>query len=329
MKKHTPPFILKHPDEKGILQPLPHRPLQPESLSNSGGSTMKRIRVLAVMLFAALFTPLAGYLPGISPQQAYAAPEKIYSIGVVPQFEQRKLYAIWKPIVDDLSKRTGLTFNLVTTLKIQDFEKAIVRGEFDFAYINPYHVIQAHDTQGYIPLVADAMPLRGIIVVRKDSPIQKPEELNGKVVAFPSPNALGASMLVRSELDQIHHLTITPLYVTTHSSVYLHVAKDLAAAGGGVEKTLQEQDESIRSQLRVIYTTRPCPSHPVAAHPRVSKEVREKVRKALLAMNESSEGKELLLKIPAKQLIPVNYADYEAMRSWGLEKYWQPINEGN
>jgi phosphonate transport system substrate-binding protein len=280
---------------------------------------MKRIRVLAVFLFAALLSPLA--------EQAYAAPEKTYTFGVVPQFEQRKLYATWKPVVDELSKRTGLTFNLVTTLKIQDFEKAFMRGEFDFTYVNPYHVVQVHDTQGYIPLVADSEPLRGIIVVRKDGPIQKASELNGKAVAFPSPNALGASLLVRSDLEQIHHATVTPLYVTTHSSVYLHVVKDLVAAGGGVEKTLLEQSEDIKSQLRVIYTTRSCPSHPVTAHPRVPKEIREKVRKALLAMNETPDGKEMLLKIPVKQFIPVDYAEYGVMRAWGLEKYWQPINE--
>jgi phosphonate transport system substrate-binding protein len=288
---------------------------------------MKRIHVLGSILFTVLFTPIAGILPGVHQQQAFAAEEKTYTFGVVPQFEQRKLYAIWKPVIDDLEKRTGLKFNLVTTLKIQDFEKAFSRGEFDFVYVNPYHVVQLHDTQAYIPLVADKTPLRGILVVRKGGQINKPSDLDGKNVAFPSPNALGASLLVRADLDQVHHVKITPMYVTTHSSVYLHVAKGLASAGGGVEKTLQEQDEAIRSQLRVIYTTRSCPSHPVAAHPRVAKEDREKVRKALLDMSKTAEGKEMLKNVPVQQFVPVNYEDYFIMRAWGLEKYWQTIQE--
>ena len=291
---------------------------------------MKRAHILNSFLFALFLAPLANFLPGIHSAEASAAEaQKEYTFGVVPQFEQRKLYATWKPIVDELEKRTGLSFNLVTTLKIPDFEKAIARGEFDFIYVNPYHVLQVHDAQGYIPLVADKTPLRGIIVVRKDGPIEKPADLNGKTMAFPSPNALGASLLVRADLENIYHATVTPLYVTTHSSVYLHVAKDMAAAGGGVEKTLQEQDEAIRSQLRVIYTTRSCPSHPVAAHPRVPKKVRDLVRKALLDISDTPEGKEMLQKVPAKQLIPVSYDDYAVMRDWGLAKYWQPIQEGN
>lgn len=290
---------------------------------------MKRAQQLSAILFAVFLSPLAGYLPGIHQQQALAAPEKAYTFGVVPQFEQHKLYAIWKPIIDDLEKRTGLTFNLVTTLKIQDFERAISHGEFDFAYINPYHMLLVHDTQGYIPLVADKTPIRGIIVVHKGGPIEKPTDLNGKTMAFPSPNALAASLLVRADLENLYQVTVTPLYVTSHSSVYLHVAKDMVAAGGGAEKTLQEQDDSVRERLRVIYTTRSCPSHPVAAHPRVSKDDREKVRNALLDMSATRGGKEMLQRIPVRQMIPVNYDDYAILRKWGLDKYWQPIQDGN
>lgn len=260
-------------------------------------------------------------------QWAHAAPPPVYSFAVVPQFEQRKLYAAWRPIIDELHRRTGLQFDLVTTLTIQDFHAAFARGTFDFVYVNPYHVVELHDAQAYIPLVADKVPLHGIIVVRKDGPMKTPADLDGKILAFPSPNALGASLLIRADLERIHHVRVTPLYVKTHSSVYLHVAKGLVAAGGGVEKTLQEQDEALRAQLRVIYTTRSCPSHPIVAHPRVPPEVREKVRGALLAMGETEPSKALLRRVPAEQLIAVTYDDYAVMRDWGLEKYWQAIPE--
>jgi len=260
-------------------------------------------------------------------QDAVHADQKTYTIGVVPQFEQRKLHAIWKPIIEDLEKRTGITFILNSTLTIEKYEKAIERGEFDFVYLNPYHLVQVHDAQGYIPLVADKVPLRGILVVRKDSPIRTPAELSGKEVAFPSPNAIGATLLPKADLNQLFQAAVRPLYVKTHSSVYLHVVKNLAAAGGGVEKTLQEQSEAIRGALRIIYTTRSFPSHPVAAHPRVPKDVRDRVRSALLAMNDSPEGRAMLQNVPVEQFVPVTYDDYAVMSSWGIEKYWQPVKE--
>ncbi len=254
-----------------------------------------------------------------------ARAEQKYVFGVVPQFEQRKLYAIWKPIIDDLERRTGLSFELVTTLKIQDFEKEFIQGHFDFVYMNPYYILKAIPAQGYVPLVRDKAPLRGVLVVRKDGPIRTVSELSGKVVAFPSPNALGAALLMRADLERLYHIKVTPLYVKTHSSVYLHVVKDLAAGGGGVQKSLQEQSPEIRDSLRVLYTTRPMPSHPVAAHPRVPKEHREKVRRSLLAMGAGPEGKELLSRIPMKEITAASMDDYKQMQTWGLDAYWDPF----
>lgn len=292
------------------------------------GTAMKRIyAVLLVSLVLAMV--LAVHRPAWGVDQPAASAVAEYTISAVPQFEQRKLYAIWKPIVDELARRTGLRLKLVSTLTIQDFHRAYGEGQFDFAYVNPYNILYFHDTQGYIPLVADKAPLRGILVVQKDSSIKTVADLDGQTVAFPSPNAVGASLLIRAELERVYRVRVTPLYVTTHSSVYFHVAKGLTVAGGGVEKTLQEQPEVIKAQLRVIFTTRPCPSHPVAAHPRVPPEVREKVRAALLAMGETPEGKEMLAKVPISQAIPVTYDDYAIMSTWGLEKYWRPGPDPN
>jgi phosphonate transport system substrate-binding protein len=273
----------------------------------------KGITVCVVLCFALLF----------SAHHAFAA--DVYSFGVVPQFEQRKLHAIWKPIIDELEKRTGLHFNLVTTLQIQDFEKEFIAGKLDFVYMNPYHILKAADVQGYIPLVRDKVLLRGIVVTRKDSPIKNVSELNGKEVAFPSPNAIGACMLVRAELERRYNVKVVPLYVKTHSSVYLHVAKDLTVAGGGVEKTLQEQDQSIRDSLRILYTTTSFPPHPVAALPRVPKEVREKVRRAFIDMYATKEGKELLSKVPIKEVISTSIDDYKVMRELRIDEYWDPF----
>ncbi|MBS4096950.1 MAG: phosphate/phosphite/phosphonate ABC transporter substrate-binding protein [Sulfuricella sp.] len=245
-----------------------------------------------------------------------------YTFAVVPQFEQRKLFRIWKPVVDELEKRSGVELKLVATLSVPEFEGALHNGTFDFVYANPYHILRESAHQGYIPLVRDAEPLRGILVTRKNSPLRALSDLEGKTLAMPSPNAIGASLLIRADLERLHHVKMAPLYVKTHSSVYLHVANGLADAGGGVEKTLAEQDQVIRDQLHILYTTREIPSHPVAAHPRVPKEVREKVRQALLDLAATPAGQALLAEVPMKRAVIANIGDYTPMRQWGLESYW-------
>jgi phosphonate transport system substrate-binding protein len=245
-----------------------------------------------------------------------------YTFAVVPQFEQRKLFAIWTPIVSELSRQTGLDLKLIATLNVPEFEKELTKGSFDFVYANPFHVLREAHRQGYIPLVRDKAPLRGILVVRKDSAIKSPTELDGKTLAIPSFNALGASLLMRADLEHLFGAKPKPLNVKTHSSVYLYVANGLVAAGGGVEKTLQEQDQAIRDQLRILYTTREMPSHPVAAHPRIPAAVRDKVQRAFLELAATENGRKLLGEVPMKEAVSTSMADYRAMNGWGLEAYW-------
>ncbi len=246
-----------------------------------------------------------------------------YVFGAVPQFEQRRLFAVWRPILDELEKQTGLTFELVGTPTIPLFEKALLAGTFDFVYLNPYHFLLANRAQGYRALVRDtARDLRGILVVRKDSSIQHVRELDGKPVAFPAPNALGASLLMRADLHNRHRIQVVPKYVLTHTSVYLNVLTGLAAAGGGVHRTLQEQPEHVRDALRIVYTTRGVPPHPVAVHPRVPKRDQEKVRRALLQMGTTARGKDLLRKVPIGRIGPAALADYKVMEQWGLDAFY-------
>ncbi len=247
-----------------------------------------------------------------------------YSFGVTPQFQQQKLYAIWKPIIDELEKKTGLAFKLVTTLKINNFEKEYMGEKFDFAYVNPYFIVRGVKPGTYLPLVRDNKPHRGIVVVRKDGPIGKIADLEGKTVAFPTPNAIGATLMTRSELERLFGVKVVPVYVKSHSSVYLHVAKGLTAAGGGVLKTLQEQDAAVRNQLSVLHTTAVIPNLPVAANRRVPADVREKVRRAFLALAKTDEGRALLAKVPMTEIVATSLDDYLVIERWGLERYFDP-----
>lgn len=245
-----------------------------------------------------------------------------YTFAVVPQFEQRRLFAVWRPIVDEVEKRSGVRLKLVATLTVPEFEKEVSAGTFDFLYANPYHIMRESGGQGYIPLVRDSIPLRGIVVVRKDSPVRGIADLEGKVLAVPSPNAIGASILIRADLERIYHVRVKMLNAKTHSSAYIHVITRKADAGGGVEKTLAEQEPSVRESLRVIYTTREIPSHPVAAHPRVPAAAREKIRRAFLDIGSTPSGQALLADVPMKQVVVTSIDDYLVMRNWGLDSYW-------
>lgn len=272
-------------------------------------ANLRRALLLAAcMLFAAL--PVRG--------------ETIYTFSVVPQFERRVLFGIWQPIVDELEKRTGARFQLTTSLSVSDYERDVHRGVYDFIYVNPYVMPNIEEQPGYVPLIRDRKPLRGILVVRKDSPVRKVEELQGKTLAVPSMSALGASLLLRAELDRQYKVKTQVVLAKTHSSVFLHVVNGFADAGGSVQKALSEQDPRVRDALRVLYQTSEVPSHPLAAHQRVPAALREQVRKAFLDLSATPQGRELLGKIPMQEAVAASTEDYRPLRALKLESYLQP-----
>lgn len=105
--------------------------------------------------FTAFVNALLFIVFAFSAPLAWSADGVVYRFGVVPQYEQRKLFRIWRPILDELEKRTGFTFKLVGSPKIPVFERKVEEGDYDFAYMNPYHLILAQERQGYLPLVRD------------------------------------------------------------------------------------------------------------------------------------------------------------------------------
>ncbi len=149
-----------------------------------------------------------------------AAPAVIYSFSVVPRVSPTQLHKEWQPIMERISLETGISLQLKISPSIPKFESEFIKGEPDFAYMNPYHAVIAKQAQGYIPLFRDNKLLTGILLVRKDSPYKSIQDLNGKTIGFPAPNAFGASLYLRALLTETFKIQFETRYLTTHSGCF-------------------------------------------------------------------------------------------------------------
>ncbi|MGB0659067.1 MAG: phosphate/phosphite/phosphonate ABC transporter substrate-binding protein [Mangrovicoccus sp.] len=275
---------------------------------------MHRLRVVGLIFQIALFV-LIGLTRPVSA-------ETTYSFGIVPQFEAMRLASVWMPILEHLEATTPYKFRMVGSPDIPSFETEFQEGEFDFAYMNPYHAIMAQKAQGYDPIIRDGgRELFGILAVSKTSDIQEINDLNGSTIAFPAPNALGASLLMRADLTNRFGLQFEPLYASTHSSAYLNLVLGRVAAAGGVMGTFRRQPDDIKDQLTIIYETTRVAPHPIVTHPRVPQDVRDAVQSALLRLGETEEGRAILAPIPIREIRKASAADYAPLLAMGLEDF--------
>jgi len=252
------------------------------------------------------------------PAAAMAEPVTL-SFGIVPQQSASKLARLWTPILNYLGEQTGYRLRFRTAQDIPAFERRLAAGEYDLSYMNPYHYTTFHRASGYEALArAKDKRIKGIIVVRKDSPVKNLREFSGQTLAFPSPAAFAASVLPRAWLNT-EGIPITPKYVSSHDSVYRTVARGLYPAGGGVIRTFNNVDPTISEQLRILWTTRPYTPHAIAAHPRVPTQVVQRLRQAMLAMDRDPQGIRLLATIRIKGFERGEDRDWDDVRALGID----------
>lgn len=240
------------------------------------------------------------------------------TFAVVPQQSASKLAKLWGPIIADISEQTGLSINFATAPDIPTFEQRLAKGEYDIAYMNPYHFVVFNKNPGY-QAVAKARDkrIKGIIVVAKNGQINNFQQLNNTTLAFPAPAAFAATILTQSDLKK-KHVSFTPKYVSSHDSVYRTVAKGIYPAGGGVLRTFNNMEEAVREQLTILHTTQGYTPHAIAIHPDIDQKTVAKLQAALVSLEQTEQGKVLLKNIKIKGFEQAKNQDWDDVRALQL-----------
>jgi phosphonate transport system substrate-binding protein len=269
----------------------------------SGCTATLRLALALVLLFSPVVIAKGGQKP------------VNLSFGVVPQQSASKLAGLWTPILAYLSRKTGYTIHFKTAKDIPTFERRLAAGDYDLAYMNPYHYTVFSQGPGYRVFAAEkGRMLTGVIVVRRDSVYQDIAELDGQTVAFPAPAAFAASLLIRAQLKNMG-MSVLPKYVSSHDSVYHAIAMGLYPAGGAVVSTFDNLDPAVREKLRIVWRTKEYSPHAIASHARVSDAAIRSVQQAMLEMNQDPQGRALLGAVNFQGIRRATDGEYDDVRA--------------
>ena len=261
-------------------------------------------------------TALAAGLLWLAPAWAIEAPASpTYTLGVIPEHPVTLLARISAPFFKVLQATSGLQLRFATAPDIPTFEQRLAAGEYDFAFMDPYQYTVFHQRPGYQVFAKEKdRLLKGIVVVHRDAPYRELADLRGQTLVFPAPAAFAATLLVRAEFAR-QGIAITPKFVTSHDSVYLNVARGFYPAGGGIVRIFERLQPEVRSQLRILWTAQPFTPNAIASHPRVPAAVVERLRQAMLNLDDDAAGRAALEDISFKGIATARDSDYDAVRA--------------
>ncbi len=250
--------------------------------------------------------------------QAQELPKPL-TFGIVPQQSASRLAEEWGPLLAEISRRSGVPLVFRTGPSIPVFEERLSKGDYDLAYMNPYHYVVFHAATGYQAFAKELdRKLKGILVVRKDSAYRKAADLAGKTVVFPAPAAFAASILPQAEFGRLK-IPIQAKFVASHDSVYRAVASGLQEAGGGIQRTLEASPAEVRDALRVLTETPAYTPHAFAAHPRVAPATLAKVLAAMASLATDETGQHLLTPLAFKGIAPAQDKEWNDIRALDID----------
>ncbi|MBK9968227.1 MAG: phosphate/phosphite/phosphonate ABC transporter substrate-binding protein [Holophagales bacterium] len=235
---------------------------------------------------------VAGAAGAPSLRSAPPSPEPL-AFGVLNQRSVSLTAEYWNPILEWVSRRSGVSLRLRMGKTATETTRMTVQGEFAFVYTN--HLFSPERVRlGYRVLArADTEGIQGAVVVRSGSGPKSLAGLRGKTVVFPSEEAFAGFLvpmdaLVRAGVD------VSPVFAGNQEGALAQLFAGRADAAGVNSSFARDYARRAGMTYGVLWASETYPDLCVMARPDVPAAAVEAVRRALVSMARDPEGGRIL-----------------------------------
>ncbi|MDD2884655.1 MAG: PhnD/SsuA/transferrin family substrate-binding protein [Dechloromonas sp.] len=235
-----------------------------------------------------------------------ATPEQdqrpVFEFAVHPLHNPGKLIEAYQPLIAHLNQQLpDIEFRLEASRDYAAYEQKIRDRRPAFLLPNPWQTLLAQKF-GYHVLAeaGDRADFRGIFIVRRDSQVRQPGDLDDRTIAYPSPTALAAAIMPQFFLHQ-HGLSVTRdvrnIYVGSQESAIMNVFLGQADAGATWPppwRQFQLDHPEKAAQLKVIWETPPLINNSVMVRDDVPAKIFSKVQQLLIDLTHHPAGSQVL-----------------------------------
>lgn len=254
---------------------------------------------------------------------AQAAEEQPYAFNVLSQRSITLTSQYWNPILVYVSRKSGVPLELRLAKTTKEANALAEQGTYQFLYTNHFFTPE-RDRLGFRVIARPAGPgIRGQIVVANESPIKTLQELNGRDVAFASPDAFAAYWLPMDALLK-SKVEVKTIFTANQEAGLAQLKVGTVAAAGVNDSVLQRYARREGFEYRLLWNSELYNDLAIMASSKVPAAKVGAVRDAFVGMINDPEGRKVieaggeLLKIKDNNLgfIASNDRDYENYRAF-------------
>lgn len=291
----------------------------------------RRVLWLPLLTLLAACRPAGdeGYRPTLSQE---GGPRHEYIVGIHPLHNPQRLLEIYGAIIDHLNaSMPEVEIRIEASRNYEEFEKKLYAGHFSFAMPNPYQTVRAlrHGYRVFGKMDDDA-DFRGLILVRKDGPVQTLADLKGRSVAYPAASALAATMLPQHWLQSQGIRVMEDLdnrYVGSQESAIVALLRGHVAAAATWPvpwNIFREQHPDEAAQLQVMWQTGTLPNNAWVVREDIPPSDVRRFADLLFGLADSAAGRTMLQRVPVSRFVPAANDTYRPVRVF-LESFSRTV----
>ncbi len=281
-----------------------------------------------------------------APKEAPAEEAVKLTFAFQPQENPEGLMPNANKLAEFIAKETGYEIEVFVPTSYAAVVEAMRGNKAQVAYLSAWPYLKAHHSADADLLLVEERGGQTHYMsqwyAQKDSKIEKLEDLRGKTIAFTSPTSTSGFLFPYAKLIQDGVLkegeTLEQgfkgvLFAGGYEGALKSVASgkvDAAAASDyALTKYLSPEEQA---KVKVISKQGPVPTHGFAVRADMKPEVREKVKNALLALNEDANRELLKSVYGAEKLVERSHGDHvtalqEAQNAVGAEFPLEPAEK--
>ena len=221
------------------------------------------------------------------------AAEQPYAFNVLHQRSVALTTQYWNPILIYVSKKSGVPLELKLARTTKEANALAEQGQYHFLYTNHFFTPE-RDRLGFRVIARPAGPgIRGQIIVPADSPIKSLQELDGKEVAFSSPDAFASYWLPMDALLK-SKVNVKPIFTPNQEAGLAQLKVGTVAAAGMNDTVITRYARREGFEYRLLWNSELYNDLCIMASSKVPPAKVQAVRDAFVNMMKDPEGRKVI-----------------------------------
>jgi phosphonate transport system substrate-binding protein len=251
--------------------------------------------------------------------------EQPLRIAVGGMITPREGFVYYRGFLDYIGKKLGRQVEFIDRENYKEINQLLRSGNVDAAFVCSGPYVEGHAEFGLELLVAPQAYGQTVyyayIIVARDSPITKFEELRGKAFAFADPDSNTGRLVPEYMLAKIGE---TPdSFFRKHVFTHAHDKSIKAVAQGIVDGAsvdsliwdyADKMNPQFTSKTKIIRKSAPYAIPPVAVRPGLDNKLKKELKQVFLAAHTDPEGREILKNMMIDKFVEIDDSAYDSIR---------------